>query len=235
MTKRHSFKQTVLALAQRGTMRSLATQLLSAAVVLLFSAVMLFGLNIATLRHAITADRRADLTVEQLYEAENHLLAIELTIRGYALTGDAMFLTYYQIERGKLEAAIKPLRSLTAGLPDHELHLKRVLDTIRVRTDTLTQLMRLAPNGPAKVGAAIRDPKIRNTMRAARYEIGAMRDMELKHRETLASAAEEKFTRDNFLAGGILIVSLVVGVLGLFFAFFGGPAASSASGRPYLR
>jgi CHASE3 domain sensor protein len=233
MTEGQSMKQSVLKLAQRGTMRLLATQLLSAAVVLLFSAVLLFGLNIVALRHQIVNDRTADLTVEQLYETENHLLNIELAVRGYALTGDTVFPKYFQSEQKKLAAAFKPLPSLTAGMPDHERRLKRVVEAVQARTAVLANMMRMALGNPARVGIAILDPRVRNTMRAARSEIGSMRSMELTHREDLASASEQKAARNNILAGGILIVSVLLGAAGLFFAFFGGHDASPRAGRPY--
>ena len=218
-----SIRHALATLAHRGAIQGLAAQFLSVAAVLLFSAGLLFGLNFLNLRHQIDAEHAADLTIEQLYKVENHLLATELTVRGYALSADGMFLGYYRMELDKLATAMKPLPDLVSAIPAHRDCLKRLRAAVRVRVDTLTRLMNTAQADSVGVGRAIVDPSVRNTMRDARAAVTSMRDMELARRAQLSAEAERTDRRNNLLAAGILVLSFIFGVIGLSFALFGGP------------
>ena len=230
MAARFSLQQTLVSLEQRGAMRSLATQLLSAAVVLLFAAVILFGLNVVVLRQQIDNDRQADHTIEQLYRVERHLLGTELTVRGYALSRDSRFVAFYQDERRQLAEAEKPLSAMIHQEADHQVALERVLKAVRTRIAILDRLMLLAASDPEAVGRAILNPEIRGTMRAARSETKAMRVFEREHREALAATAKHQTDRNSYVAGGVLLFSVIFGALGLYLIFFRAP--STASTRP---
>ena len=218
-----NFRHALASFAHRGAIKGLAGQFLSVAAVLLFSSGLLFGLSFFNLRHQFEAEHAADRTIEQLYEVENHLINMELAVRGYALSGDRIFLTYYPMEHGKLTTAMKPMSALVAALPAHRDGLKRLVTAVRVRVDTLTRLMNTAQGTPVEVGRAILDPAVRNTMREARAAITAMREMEWARRDRLTTEAERSARRDNLIAAGILVLSFIFGVVGFSFALFGGP------------
>ena len=216
------FRQALATLAHRGAIQGLAGQFLSVAAVLLLSAGLLFGLNFLNLRHQLEAEHAADRTIDQLYQVENHLLNMELAVRGYALSADGMFLIYHRLERDKLAAAMKPLPVFVAEVPAHREGLKRLVNSVRVRVDTLTRLMNTAQANSVGVGRAIVDPSVRNTMRDARGAITSMREMEWARRNRLTVEAERTARRNNLMAGGILVLSFLFGVAGLSFALFGG-------------
>jgi CHASE3 domain sensor protein len=218
-----NFRHALASFAHRGAIQSLTGQFLSVAAVLLFSSGLLFGLNFFNLRHQFEAEHAADRTIEQLYEVENHLLNMELAVRGYALSGDRIFLTFYPMEHGKLTAAMKPLPALVAVVPAHRDGLTRLLTAVRVRVDTLTRLMNTAQGNPVEVGRAILDPAVRKTMREARSATTSLRQMEWARRDQLTTEAERTANRNNLMAGGILVLSFIFGVAGFSFALFGGP------------
>jgi CHASE3 domain sensor protein len=218
-----SFRHTLATFAHRGAIQGLAGQFLSVAAVLLFSAGLLFGLNFYNLRQQFEAEHAADRAIEQLYRVENHLLATELSVRGYALSADGIFLTYYRMELDKLATAMKPLPDTVAAVPAHRDQVKRLLTKVNARVDSLAKLMNAARGNSAEVGRAIVDPSVRNTMRGARAAITSMREMEWARRGRLTEEAERTTNRNNLLAGGILILSFIFGVAGFSFALFGGP------------
>jgi len=214
------FREVLATLARHGAMGALATQLLSVAAALLVASVLMFGFNLLSVYRQFDADRAADVTIEHLDKVENHLLAVELTVRGYALSGDRSFVSYYALEREKLDKAIAPLPAAIMDVTKHKHSLGPLRTAVHVRMAALEKLMVMARTGPADVGRAIVDPGVRGTMRDARGVIGSMRQMEVSRREQMAADAVAAARWNLIASGSVLALAFVFGVMGFTFALY---------------
>ena len=206
--------------AHRGATSGLATQMLSVACALLIAAGVMFGVNLVSLRHDFDSDRASSRVVEKLDDVEKYLMGVDLTVRGYALSGNDVFLSYRQLEMQKLSTAFAALPPLVAAVPEQAKGMERLRKAMQVRVDALSGLMRMAHRDRPALGRAILDPDVRSTMREARAAISAVRTMEMVHRDQMATEALERASRNTLLAGAILALAFVFGVFGLSFALF---------------
>ncbi len=210
-------------------------QLLSAAVVLLCSAALLLGLNLVDLHRQVARDRDADKIIEQLDKTTNHLLGIEVAVRGYALFGNPQLLGRYEKELSKLAAAMAALGQLTADTPLHKSAMERIRRAVGVRIKIASHVMSMTPDPPIRLAIALRDAKSRGSIDAARDAIAGMRLTEEEHRERMAAATEQKAVYSFALAAAIVVVSMLVGALGTSFTLFGARAAPLQSQRSPTR
>ncbi|MBU6297020.1 MAG: CHASE3 domain-containing protein [Alphaproteobacteria bacterium] len=214
--------ETAARLVRHGAVRPMGVQLLSVALVLLCSGALLLGLNIVDLRHQIARDRDADKIIEQLDNTANHLLGIEVAVRGYALFGNPKLLVRYRQEAGRLQAAMTSLSRLTAGLPLYDTAMAHIRDAVGVRMKIVAHVMSMAPDPPSKLALALRNVKDHGAIDAARNAVTAMRHMEVRHREQLAAKTEQEAVHNFALAAGIVLLSILVGALGVSCALLGG-------------
>jgi len=216
-----TFKVAIENFARRGASGVLTTQLLSVAAMLVIAAGVMFGINLIDLRHDFDANRASSRIVEQLDDVEKYLMGVDLTVRGYALSGNDVFLDYRRLEMHKLMNAYSGL-PLVAAVPQHQQSLERLRKAMRVRLNTLAELMRIAYSDRAALGQAIIDPDVRSTMREARAAISSMRSMEIARRDTMATEALDRARRNTLLAGAILALSFAFALVGLSLSLFGG-------------
>ncbi|MDE2501082.1 MAG: CHASE3 domain-containing protein [Alphaproteobacteria bacterium] len=223
MTASRSFFDTTARLVHHRATRPLGVQLLSVAVALLCSAAVLLGLNIVDLHRQVDRDRRADKLIEQLDQTANHLLGIEVEVRGYALFGNPNLLVRYKDERRKLTVALAALDTLTSDTPADKLAVAHIRDAVAVRMKIVAHAMSMKPDPPIKLALYLRNAnQARGSIDAARGAIGAMRRAEDVYREQLAAATEQQAVHNFTLAAIIVLVSVVIGILGTSFALLSG-------------
>jgi CHASE3 domain sensor protein len=208
-------------LFHRGHLRSVGMQILIVAVVLLLSAVLLLGVNVTKLQESFAWVQETNNELIQISEVDKRLVGNELTVRGYALTDDPIFLTYRQDESRQMNAAIAKLGVLLADDPDMTQDFAELRSLVKQRLDLFTYLINLGPGHAQDVAASIRDPKYRAIMRAARAKVEEMRGLELKQLAEQQAAAAQQAKSTYRLAIGIVVLSFVFGALGLAFALIG--------------
>ena len=208
-------------LAHRGYLRQIGTPTLIGSIVLLISALLLLGANVSALRNSFAWVQRTDDVLVQLAAVETRLVANELTVRGYALTDDPIFLTYQKNEQGQMAMAIRKLAVLIADEPSQKNRFAALRSLVDKRMAHFARLTSLGPGHAQEVAVAIRDPQKRTVMRAARGQAITMRNEELKLLANRQAAVAEQSTRAYELAIGIVLLAFVFGGLGLAFAQIG--------------
>ena len=208
-------------LFHRGHLRSVGMQILIVAVVLLLSAVLLLGVNVTKLQESFAWVQETDDELIQISEVDKRLVGNELTVRGYALTDDPVFLTYHSDEERQMNAAIAKLGVLLADDPDMTQDFAELRSLVKQRLDLFAHLINLGPGHAQDVAASIRDPKYRAIMRAARAKVEEMRGLELKQLAEQQAVAAQQAKSTYRLAIGIVVLSFVFGALGLAFALVG--------------
>ena len=202
-------------------MRQIGTPTLIGSVVLLISALLLLGANVSALRNSFAWVQRTDDVLVQLSEVETRLVATELTVRGYALTDDPVFLTYQKNEQQQMATAMRKLTVLIADEPLQKNRFAALRSLVDKRMTHFADLTSLGPGHAQEVAMAIRDPSKRAVMRAARAQVIAMRNEELKLLANRQAAAAEQSTRAYQLAIGIVVLAFVFAVLGFAIAQMG--------------
>ncbi|MDE2184027.1 MAG: CHASE3 domain-containing protein [Alphaproteobacteria bacterium] len=213
------FDATVKVLRHRAA-RPMGMQLIAAALALLCSAALLLGLNIFALHRQVIADREADKIIEQLDETANHMLAIEVAVRGYALFGNPKMMDRYRVETAQLRRAVATLDSLTAAIADLKPAMARIRRTVGLRMAIVSHAMELPPDPPIRIAMAMRKDPDHGSIDNTRSAIAAMRAQAETRRQRLATATEAKAVQSFALAGAIIFVSIVIGALGAGLALF---------------
>jgi two-component system, LuxR family, sensor kinase FixL len=208
-------------LVRQGYLRQIGTPTLIGSVVLLISALLLLGANVSALRNSFAWVQRTDDVLVQLSEVELRLVGNELTVRGYALTDDPVFLTYQKSERDQMAEAMRKLAALIADEPSQKSRFAVLRGLVDKRMAHFAYLTSLGPGHAQEVAVAIRDPQKRTVMRAARAQVIALRAEELKLLANRQAAVAQQSTRAYQLAIGIVLLAFVFGGLGLAFAQMG--------------
>jgi CHASE3 domain sensor protein len=208
-------------LVRQGYLRQIGTPTLIGSVVLLICALLLLGANVSALRNSFTWVQRTDDVLVQLSEVETRLVANELTVRGFALTDDPVFLTYQKSEQDQMAAAMVKLTTLIAEEPSQASRFAVLRGLVDKRLTHFAYLTSLGPSHAQDVAVAIRDPQKRAVMRAARAQVITMRNEELKLLANRQAAVAQQSTRAYQLAIGIVLLAFVFGGLGLAFAQIG--------------
>ena len=213
---------TIQDFVNRGLLREVGLPMLLAAAVLLFSAMVLFGDNISELRRTNTGVQRTNAALLDLAEINTLAMGIDMTVRGYALTDDPVFLVYETDNRTRLHIAVDHFASLVRDEPGWPSRIAALRKLIAKQEAVFLTLSALGPGHVREVGAAITDP----VKRQARYDVQntltRMRMDEMTLLSSLQEKAEGQMRRTNYIAFGIVILAFSAGVLGFMLTFYVG-------------
>jgi CHASE3 domain sensor protein len=208
-------------LVRRGHLRQVGTQMLAVAAALLLSAVLLLGVNVSALYKSFAWVQRTNDTLVQISEIEMRLIGNELTVRGYALTDDPVFLTYQKSEQLQMTTAMRKLAALVAEEDSQIGRFAKLRNSVDQRMSLFAYLTGLGPGHAQDVKAAILDHEKRVVMRDTRALLADMRAQELKLLVQRQAETAHKATRTYGLAIGIVILAFVFSALGLAFMLYG--------------
>lgn len=193
------------------------------AVVLLVSATLLLGANISALRGNLAWMDHSQRVLNQIAILETTDLGEELTIRGYALTGDSRFLDFQKQERGKCQAALAELHRLSAVESGRRAEFGFVERTVRQHLDMFGNLPIHGADRAEVVARAIVDPAVRAHMRRTRNGLVSLRAAELSDLASRQRAVTDQLGRAFFLALGIILAAFLLGGAGVWAAQIKGP------------
>lgn len=134
-------------IVEAGILRELGLPTLIVSLVLFVSAMTLLGANVSELRQGYARVQRANEALLELETVNNDILRIEMSVRGYVLSGDPAYLTWKQMASSALHdrvasfdtifaddavqtANVKTLRAL---LDEHAQYFDRL--SLRVRKE----------------------------------------------------------------------------------------------------
>jgi len=208
-------RESLLVETKRSHLRDLGLPTVLGAVVLFVSATLLLSVNVAALRDNLKWMEHAQKVLMRMADVEAGILGDELTVRGYALTGDKRFLLFQKLERAKSLKAADELMALTAAEPKHAEHF---LNVRRDFDQHMAIFGELTGKGPEIVSKAIVDPQIRANMKRTRNGLAALRAEEVRDLGERQREMTSQITRSFLLALGIIIAAFVLGGFGLVVA-----------------
>lgn len=205
--------------------RELGISALFAAVVLFVAAMAMLSRNVAQLRDAFFISEQSQLLLRQMDQVHMKLTGTEMIVRGYALSGDPVFLNYYRETHGKLIVSVASLGEQVRNEPTQ----KADFDELEKRVEAHQVLFASLLKAPREVVAdAITNPE----KRRARDAVLALLDRMDAREDTLLEArrydAENKAKRTFGLAIGIAIFAFIAGTVGFGLTFTGRRAGLSS-------
>ncbi len=206
------------AASKHAHLRDIGLPTMFGAVVLLVSATLLLGVNISALRGNLKWMEHAQQVVTHLDVLEAAVLSEELTIRGYALTGDQRFLEFQQNERARSHDALAELQHLAASEPRRAAEFNAVERYTLHHRDVFGNLALTGPDRAAVVSRAILDPNVRETMRRTRRAMETLRAAELSDLGVHQRDITNQIGRAFLLAVGIILAAFVLGGVGVWVA-----------------
>ncbi len=200
--------------------------------VLLLCGMVLLGSNVTRLRDSYAWVQRSNAILLQLAELDSKLVGVEMTVRGYALSDDPIFLKWQRDERGRTVVALNNLATLLGNDPMHADHVKRLRTLVGRRLALYAYLSALGPGHARDVAAAIRDPgQAFGYGQCPRLCWSIVRAQELNLLNERQAMAAAQTVQGYKLAFGIVVLAFVLSAMGFTFMFYGEPEAKA----PQLR
>lgn len=209
--------------AKRGHLRELGLPTLFGAVVLLVSATLMLGANVSALRGNLASMDHAQRVLTNLDQLEASVLSEEMTVRGYALTGDARFLEYQQNERNRSRMSLAELKKLETAEGSRAAEFAAVERSTSQHREIFGSLPLNGPDRATVVARAIVDDGIRANMRATRRTMETLRTAELSDLSARQHDITNQLERAFFLAVGIIIAAFLLGGVGVWAALLKAP------------
>ncbi|MDR3528090.1 MAG: CHASE3 domain-containing protein [Rhizomicrobium sp.] len=197
-----------------GTLREMGLTLLIVSLVLFVSAMLLLGANVSELRQGYARVQQSNGALLELASVDTEILRVEMTVRGYVLSGDPMYLTWKQMETSALQDRVASFDSVFRDDPAQMANvktLKRLLNEHRVFFDDLS---RRAPSDRAAVIADIIAYSKRVGRRSIEDHLLTMRANEMKSLAQQQLLAETRVVNAYRNAIGISAAALLFASLG---------------------
>jgi len=210
-------------------LREFGVSALLAAVVLFVAAMAMLNHNVIEIRQSITAVEQSYVVQKQLDAVNNRLAGVEMTVRGYALTGDPAFLRRHRKTHGQLGDVMQALRKLAAVEPALQGDFAELETAVALHEALYDTLIEQGPQHQAVVAEAITNPAKRRFNERA---INALNHMEVLVQRLLAgrhAVAERRAWNTYCVALGIAALAVALGSLGFALTLFGRPRQAERS------
>jgi CHASE3 domain sensor protein len=210
---------------KHGILDELGLPVLFGAAVLLVSAMVVLSANLTELRETYARVQNSNAALLDLSAVHSHALMMEMTYRGYLLTGDAVFLARGAKGYREQGRSLSNLATLFADDPVQSKNLVRLRTTL---TEYQAKLASLAGMPRDRAVAAV-VTFARSNMRGPLVK--TLRSMQTNEKRLLAERVETANQRVRaaiVLACVIIAVAVAAGALGLALMLNGSRPAKSA-------
>jgi CHASE3 domain sensor protein len=208
-------------LFQSGHLQLLGTPMLTGSVALLICGVLLLGMNVSALRQSFAWVQRSDDILIAVSDIKTHVVGNELTVRGYALTDDPIFLRYQKSELHALAENMGKLSRLMADDPTQQSRFVQLKAVVGRHTALFTHLTALGPGRATDVAYAIIDKDNRTVMNNARAALDKLRAIELAILARRQQTTELEVSRTYAMTVGIVVLAFGLGVIGIALLRYG--------------
>lgn len=207
----------------RMDLREFGVSALAVAVVLFIAAMAMLNQNVAQLRRSFSWVEQSYAVQKRLDTVKNQLAGVEMTVRGYTLTGDPAFLRRHRKVHSKLVVVMHDLHDLVAtepALQDDYAELERAVALHEALYDSL---IGQGPQHQAVVAEAITNPAKRKFNERANTALNRMEATEQRLWANRHADAERDAHTTYAIALAIAGLALLSGSLGFALTLFGHP------------
>jgi CHASE3 domain sensor protein len=212
MLARHG---SVLVETRRAHLRDLGLPTIFGAAVLFVCATLLLGVNISALRSNLAWAERSQTALRDMANLETAVMGEEMTVRGFALTGDRRFLIYQDSERHKMLAAWRELQQLTEAEREQRALLRTLRPDVDRHLAVYGGLKGTGPDQASHVARAIVDRDTRAITERLRAGLAKLRSKEELGLAARMREMTSQISRAFFLSVGIILAAVLLGTFGL--------------------
>lgn len=199
---------------ERGILREIGYPILVVSLVMFVCAMALLSTNLSELRHSYARAERSNTALVQIAMVNTDILRVEMIIRGYALSGDPIYLRWKDMAFVRLQRRVDAFPSLFSGEPVQLAHVKQLRSLLDEHCAVFDRLAAMVTIDKAAVTAEIVDYGKKVKRRPIEQLLTAMRDDELKDLAGRQRLAEQRVTDAYHYAVGISGIALLLGALG---------------------
>lgn len=211
-----SFWQTLQHHVRNGHLRVAGTEMMVAAFMMLIAGMLLMGANISELHQIGEHTRHSYMALVKIGDVDGNIMASELSMRGYAMTGEQDYVVRYRIRTHNLDMAMDGLADLLASEPDEAAHLKFLRSYVNARRGLFARLLQMGPDHLAEARRIVVAPNVREERMASGRILYAMRAKELQRVAVRQDAAEHRARQAYILSSAIVLLAFGMVLFGLF-------------------
>lgn len=199
-------------------LREFGISALVAALALFVAAMAMLNQNVSQLRQSFVWADQAHAIQKRIDDVNNLMNCVELTVRGYALTGDPAYIRRHHNTLANLMTVMRELRALTAVepalRPDYADLEKAVAQHEALYSSLIGQ-------NQAVIADAISSPAKRHFKERANAALTGLETMEKKRVALRLSQAERDARATYATAIGVAALAFLIGTLGCALTLFG--------------
>jgi CHASE3 domain sensor protein len=210
-------------------LREFGISALFASVVLFVAAMVMLNQNVGQLRQSIAVADLAHRIQKRIDDINNLTNNVEMTVRGYALTGDARFLTRHQKTHDALLDAVNDLDELTMSEPALRPAFIGLHNAVDLHENLYGSLIGHGPGEQAVVVEAITNPAKRRFREMITANLTALERTEAGIAAAHHAAAEREVRQTNLTAFAVAAFAFLCGVCGFSLTLFGKRQAAAGA------
>lgn len=199
---------------ERGVLREMGYPALIASLVLFVCAMALLGANVSELRQSYARVQRANEALVQIAMVNADILRVEMSIRGYALSGDPAYLVWKDMAYDDVHGRVASFGAEFAGDPVQGANLRRLNALLEKHRAYFDRLIDMLPAHRQELVAEIVAYSKKVKRRDIEDLLVTMRSDEMKELAKRQLAVEAKASEAYLCAVGISGVAVMLGALG---------------------
>jgi CHASE3 domain sensor protein len=199
---------------EMGLFRELGVPTLVVSLVLFVSAMTLLGANVSELRSGYARVQQTNAALLQIAMVNNDILRDDMVVRGYALSGDPIYLKWQKMAKDSLRTRLVALDKMLADDPDQHAEMQVLKKLVDGHIATFDRLAGLVPTDRSRVIAEIVDYGKKVKRRPIENMLAHLRIDETQRLAERQSEAETRVVSAYRYAIGISTLALLLGAIG---------------------
>jgi len=198
----------------RGFLRELGIPALVASLVLFVCAMTLLGANISEMRAGYARVQQTNEVLLQIAMTNNDILRDDMVVRGYALSGDPIYLKWQKMAKDAMRTRLVSLDKLLADDPDQHAEMQVLKKMVDSHIAYFDRLAGLVPTDRSQVIAEIVDYGKKVKRGPIENMLAHLRIDETQRLAERQSDAEMRVVGAYRYAIAISVVALLLGAFG---------------------
>ena len=203
---------------RKGHLRSAGIQILAVAIVMLLCGMVLLGANVKEMRRGDERVQQSNAMLVHIAEMGTEVLDVEMSVRGYALTGYPEFRVYNAREQQTSRQLMQQLSLATAGDAEQARRYATLKTVMTRRMTMMNKLLALDAGHAGEISGAIVNPQVRGDRFTAVQMLSEMREHELTRLKQRQETARRQAEQSYDLAIGIVVTAFLLSAAGLLLA-----------------
>jgi CHASE3 domain sensor protein len=198
----------------QGLFRDLGLPALVASLVLFVSAMGLLSTNISEMRTGYARVRETNEALLQIAMVNADILRIEMSVRGYALSGDASYLAWQGMAEQALQNRLATLEKTVADDPGQRREIETLKSLVAAHWAHFNAMAKLVPVDRNRMVAQMVDYSKKVKRRPIEDLLVTIRTTEARRLAEEENDAERRVVVGYRYAAGIAMIALLLGGLG---------------------